>query len=81
MWRVCSTHLDNDHAKKQTIARQTLADSLLLVLRDHVEIITGDYNQGANVLGEVMTNVVHIYEANIGSRYIWGPKGASAHVC
>ena len=71
MWRVCSVHLDNDHAKKQTDVRRTLADFLLLMLRDHVEIITGDFNQGANVLGEVMSNVVRMYEANIGETVVW----------
>ena len=42
-----------------------------LTLRDHVEIIAGDFNQGANVLGEVMMNVVRIYEASIGETVVW----------
>ena len=63
MWRVCTLHLDNVHATKKHDARQTLPYFLFLMMRDNVDIITGYFNQGAKVLGEVMTHVVAFTEA------------------
>ena len=48
-----------------------LADFLLLMLRDKVDIITGDFNQGAYVLGEVMSEVVSFYYRNNGKVIEW----------
>ena len=50
-WRVCSLHLNNDHAKQRQGVRETLANFLGLMLRDQVGVITGDFNQGAYALG------------------------------
>ena len=71
MWRVCSLHLNNVHAKKQRDVRQTLADFLFLMMRDKVDIITGDFNQGAYVLGEVMTRVVAFYQSEHNTIVNW----------
>ena len=71
MWRVCTVHLDHDHAKKRRDVRQTLADFLSLMMRDKVDIITGDFNQGAYVLGEVMTRVMAFYESEHSIKVNW----------
>ena len=41
------------------------------MLRDKVDIITGDFNQGAYVLGEVMSEVVNFYYRNYGKVVEW----------
>ena len=71
MWRVCTIHLDHDHAKKQRDCRQTLADFFHLMMRDKVDITTGDFNQGELILGAVMTQVANFYEAEYGRRVHW----------
>ena len=53
VWRVCSVHVNNKHAKSQRDGRQTLADLVMLCLRDRVDCISGDFNQAYHYLGEV----------------------------
>ena len=44
-------------------------------MRDKVDIITGDFNQGAYILGEVMTQVVAFYQAEHNTTVNWSmPK-------
>ena len=52
-------------------AAPSLDDFLLLMLRDKVDIITGDFNQGAYVLGEVMSEVVSFYFRDMNEVLEW----------
>ena len=63
--------MDHEHAKEAEACRQTLADFLALMLRDEVDIVTGDFNQASKFLGEVMTNVVDFYEEQTNTRPHW----------
>ena len=75
MWRVCSLHLNNVHAKKQRDVPPTLVDFLCLMMRDKVDIITGDFNQGAYVLGEAMAQAVTLYQSEHNTIVNWSmPK-------
>ena len=68
-------HVDHDHAKKQEDCRQTLANFFLLMLRDKVDVVSGDFNQSYHFIGEVLTEVVKIYEKKEKTHVIWAMPG------
>ena len=41
------------------------------MLRDHVDVITGDWNQAHHYIGEAFTHAVKIYESRTGERLQW----------
>ena len=61
MWRVCSDHINNEHAKKKEGIRQTLADFFSLMIRDRVDVVTGDFNQAHHFIGEVLENLARLH--------------------
>ena len=71
MWRIASVHLNNDHAKKQQAGRQTLCDYFCLMLRDHVDVITGDWNQAHNYIGEAFSHAAKLHERKTGENPQW----------
>ena len=72
MWRVCSLHFENDFAnKRKRDRRQLLADFFMMMLRDKVDIVSGDFNQGAHVLGEVVKHCCQFYQLNHDVKVDW----------
>ena len=71
MWRIASAHLNNDHAKKQQVGRQTLCDYFGLTLRDRVDVITGDWNEAYRYIGEALTHAVKLHERQTGESLQW----------
>ena len=76
MWWVCTVHICNIHAKKRLAARQTLTDFFLLMMRDRVDIVSGDFNQSYHILGEVLKEVSKIFEKQPdGEKEVWTIPG------
>ena len=80
MWRVCTVHVCNVHAKKPEAARRTLAYFVLLMLRDSVDIVTGDFNQSHHILGEVLTEVSKMFENALGEKVVWSIPGQQEEI-
>ena len=74
---VASVHLNNDHANKNRIdGRTTLANFFILMLRDQVDLVSGDWDQGGGYLGECVKHAVRFHErANPGTRVRWSIQG------
>ena len=49
-WRACSVHYDHKYAKKPDSVRQVLKEFFLLMVRDRVAIVGGDWNQTYHAL-------------------------------
>ena len=71
MWRVCCVHVSSTHAKRPEACRETQRDFFGLMLRDRVDIISGDFNQGFRLLGEALTNVVRLHHSRGGPEVRW----------
>ena len=81
MWRVCTVHVCNIHAKKPVGARQTLADFFLLMMRDRVDIVTRDFNQSYHILGEVLKEASKIFEKQPdGEKVVWTIPGQQEEI-
>ena len=76
MWRVCSIHINNDWAKKKEGIRQTLADFFSLMIRDKVDVVTGDFNQAHHHIGEVLMNL----RKKSKIPFYWSQPGATEEI-
>ena len=57
-------HVNNKHANlRREDCRYTCGDLIMLALRDHQDIITGDWNQAGNYLEECCYHAVRTYES------------------
>ena len=62
-WRIVAVHVDRVHAYlRQEDCRFTVGDLITLALRDHIDIITGDWNQASEYLEECCFCAVRTYE-------------------
>ena len=80
MWRVCTVHMDCRHAHKKEGLRASLTDFFMLMMRDRVDVVTGDFNQSHGVLGEILTETVKMFESAHGQKVHWRIPGQETEI-